>query len=138
MSELQRVPLAYLASPYTKYPAGVDQAFVDVSRIAARLMLGGINIYSPIAHCHPIAIHGNIDPLNQAFWLANQTRMMDLATVLIVAQMEGWEKSFGVAHEIEFFEKRGRAIYDCNATTLTMTRRLRKLARESATQGIAS
>lgn len=130
MSELQRAPLCYLASPYSKYPSGHVQAFIDVSRIAAKLMVAGIKCYSPIAHSHPIATFGNIDPFDHKIWLPFEERMMDLASVLIVARLEGWEKSFGVAHEIEFFERRGRPIHDLNPETMTMTRRLRKLARD--------
>lgn len=132
MSELQRAPLCYLASPYSKYPAGIVQAFIDVSRIAAKLMTSGIKVYSPIAHTHPLAIYGEIDPLDHAIWMPFDEAMMNVSAVLIVARMQGWEKSFGIAHEVAFFEKRGKAIFDLNPDTMVMTRRLRKLARETA------
>lgn len=131
MSELQSAPLCYLATPYSKYKGGdIVAAFEDAARIAAKLMTSGIKVYSPIAHTHPLAIYGNIDPLDHAIWMPFDEAMMDAAAVLIVAHMDGWEKSFGVTHEIEFFEKRGKPIYDLNPDTMTMTRRLRKLARD--------
>lgn len=58
--------LSYLGSPYSLYPAGLDQACIDACKIAARLLTKGITVYSPIAHCHEIAIAGGIDPLDLA------------------------------------------------------------------------
>ena len=124
MSELQLAPLCYLASPYSKYPSGHVQAFIDVSRIAAELMRAGIKVYSPICHSHPIATFGHIDPLAHAICLPFEERFMEIATVLIVARMPGWAESFGIAHEIEFFERRDRPIYDLNPDTMVMTRRV--------------
>lgn len=124
MSELQRASLCYLATPYTKYKGGdIERAFVDAAKLAARLMLSGIKVYSPIAHTHPLAIHGGIDPLDLSIWLPFDEAMMTAAHVLIVAQMDGWEESKGIAHEIKFFEDHGKPIYDLDIETMTMAKR---------------
>lgn len=52
----------YLASPYSKYPAGIEAAFQDICKQTALLIRHKIPVYSPIAHTHPVAIHGEIDP----------------------------------------------------------------------------
>jgi hypothetical protein len=128
MSELQRAPLCYLATPYSKYKGGdLVQAFQDAAALTAKLMVAGIKCYSPIAHTHPVAIYGNLDPLDYKIWLPFDEAMMNAASVLIVAHMDGWHESFGIAHEVNFFEQRGKPIYDLNPETMTMTRRLRKL-----------
>jgi Domain of unknown function (DUF1937) len=102
----------YLSSPYTKYPFGPGQAFIDVCKIAAKLMDLGIPIFCPIAHTHPISSFTRHDPLDSEFWqTTNQTLMAGARAGLIVVQMEGWENSSGVAAEIEYFSKIGRPIF---------------------------
>lgn len=115
--------LAYLATPYSKYPGGLDAAFRDAAALAARLLVAGIAVYSPIAHTHPLAIYGDLDPLDHSIWLPFDAAMMARCDVLIVAHMDGWEQSFGVAHEIEVFQGAGKGIYDLDPATLKMTRR---------------
>lgn len=115
--------LCYLATPYTKYPAGIEAAFRDAARLAARLMLAGVNVYSPIAHTHPLAIYGNIDPLNHDIWMPFDKAMMDASESLLVAHMDGWDKSYGIAIEIDYFQREGKPIFDLNPNTLAVTER---------------
>lgn len=115
--------LAYLATPYTRYKGGIEQAFRDAAKLAAQLMRAGIKVYSPIAHTHPLAIHGNIDPLDHSIWLPFDHAMMRAADVLIVAHMDGWQKSKGIAHEVAFFEECRKPIFDLDPRSLVMTRR---------------
>jgi len=123
MSEDRPRTLAYLATPYSKYPDGIERAFVDAAKLAARLMQSGVKVYSPIAHTHPLAIHGNIDPLDHDIWLPFDEAMLSVCGTLIVAHLLSWETSKGIAHEVAFFEKAGKPIFDCNPLTLRMTRR---------------
>lgn len=116
--------LAYLATPYTKYLGGnLEQAFIDAAKLTALLLRTGIKVYSPICHTHPIAMHGNLDPRDHSIWLPFDEAMMTAADTLIVAHMPGWQESFGVAHEIKFFEDRRKPIFDLDPATLVMTRR---------------
>ncbi len=115
--------LAYLATPYSKYHLGISQAFIDAAKLAARLMLSGIKVYSPIAHTHPIATYGRIDPHDHAIWLPFDEAMMTVCNTLIVAHMEGWDQSFGISCEIEFFEKARKPIFDLDPDTMMMTKR---------------
>ena len=116
-------PLAYLATPYTRYPRGIWHAFIDASTLAARLMAAGVRVYSPIAHTHPLAIFSGLDPLDLKLWLPFDEAMMTAAHVLIVGKLDGWDTSRGVAHEIKFFERHGKPIFDLDPVSLMMTRR---------------
>lgn len=120
--------LCYLATPYSLYPGGPHRAFEDASRLAAKLLRAGVKVYSPIAHTHPLAIYGDIDPLDHAIWMPFDEAMMTAAHVLIVAELPSWDESKGVAHEIAFFERAGKPIYHLNPETLTMRRREREAA----------
>ena len=116
--------LCYLATPYSKYKGGhLERAFVDASRLAAALLTTGVRVYSPITHTHPLAVYGDLDPLDHSIWLPFDEAMMEAADCLIVAHMDGWETSFGIAHEIEFFDKANKPIFDLDITTMTMTLR---------------
>lgn len=117
-------PLCYLATPYSKYQDGnLELAYRHAAALAARLMLAGVKVYSPIAHTHPLAVWGSIDPLDHNIWLPFDEAMMDKSDVLIVAHMDGWEESRGIKHEIEFFERANKPIFDLNIETLTMSKR---------------
>ena len=115
--------LAYLASPYTRYRLGPVVAFQDVCKLSARLLIAGVNCYSPIVQTHYIAIHGALDALDHSIWLPFDEAMMAAADVLIVAHLEGWDESFGIEHEIKFFEDAGKPIFDLDPHTLIMARR---------------
>ena len=115
--------VCYLATPYSRYPAGIEAAYRDACVLAAKLIRAGVSVYSPIAHSHGIALHGKIDPLDQGFWYGFDRSMMHVCRTLIVAHMEGWESSSGIAEEIIFFRDRGREIWDCDVGSLQMARR---------------
>lgn len=111
MNELRQYPLVYLATPYSKYEPGIECAFKDAAALAARLMVLGVKVYSPIAHTHPLAVYGGIDPLDHSIWLPFDEAIMAASAALVVAQMQGWRESKGVAHEIEFFTRAEKPIF---------------------------
>lgn len=101
---------SYLATPYSKYPGGLDAAWNDACCAAAALLRAGVPVYSPIAHTHPIAINGGIDPLDHAFWLKTDEAMMDAADELIVVMMPGFAESAGILHEVAYFTSAGKTV----------------------------
>lgn len=115
--------LAYLATPYSKYPAGIQAAFEDACLLAAKLIQKHVDVYSPIAHTHPIALHGKLDPLDLDIWLPFDEAMMAKADTLIVAHLPGWEQSRGMKHEVAVFKAAGKPIYDLDPDTMMLTRR---------------
>lgn len=102
--------LLYLATPYSRYAAGLDAAFVAACEITASLISRGYSVYSPIAHTHPIALHGKLDPLDHTIWLPFNAAMMEASHGLIVALLPGWDSSLGVQHEIDYFARAGKPI----------------------------
>lgn len=124
-------PLCYLATPYTKYKAGLHAAFVDAAKIAAALLASSVKIYSPIVHSHPLAMIGKLDPKDHNIWLPFNEKMLGLADVLIVAHLDGWQESIGTAHEIQAFIDTARPIFDLNPRTLLMEKRRGPLTREA-------
>jgi hypothetical protein len=100
----------YLATPYSKYPAGIEGAFVLACKQTALLIKAGIPVYSPIAHTHPVAIHGEIDPYDHKIWMPADEPMMKAAFGLIVLRAESWTKSYGMKVEIDAFAADGKPV----------------------------
>lgn len=100
----------YLATPYSKYPGGIEEAFKLACREAATLVRAGIRVYSPIAHTHPVATYGEIDPYDHGIWLPADAPFMRAAKGLIVLRAESWEDSHGIKCEIEEFQKAGKPV----------------------------
>lgn len=120
MNELAKFGVVYLATPYTKYPRGLEMAFIDACRIAAKMVQAGIKVYSPIAHTHPIACHGGISKTDHSLWLPFDFALMRKADALCVAKMDGWDQSFGVAEEIQMFKADHKPIFFLDPETMTI------------------
>lgn len=103
--------MIYLATPYTNYPKGTHEAFVDACEGAARFLRAGIPTFSPIAHSHPIAMHGRLDPFVLNTWLPINHYAFDACEALLVYKLEGWAESEGVAAEIRQFDLDKKPIY---------------------------
>lgn len=102
--------LWYIATPYTKYPAGIIAAHEEACRQSAALVRAGINVFCPIAHFHPIAILGGMDPLDYEIWVPANQPFIAAAFGLIVVMMNGWGESKGAAAEIDAFSAAGKPI----------------------------
>jgi len=100
----------YLATPYSKFEAGLHMAHIEACRLVARLLRLGIVAYSPIAYTHPIAMHGRVDPLDHELWLKFDAPQMEAAQSLLVAQLPGWDESYGIVVEIEYFKRAGKPV----------------------------
>lgn len=100
----------YVATPYTKFPAGLEAAHVLACRVTADLMKHGFPAYSPIAHTHPIAEHGDMDKVDHELWVRADKPLVDAASGIIVIQADTWDQSRGIAHEIEEFTAAGKPV----------------------------
>lgn len=101
----------YVATPYSQYPGGIDNAYSDACRVSGVLIQAGLKIYCPIAHTHPIAIYSGIDPLAHEIWLPVDKPLMDAAGGILVVKMPSWERSRGIGFEIREFELAGKPVY---------------------------
>ena len=112
---------AYLATPYSQWPHGLDDAHRQACRLAWSLISRGVPVYSPIAHMHPIAMVGGLDPTDHELWLTVDEAMMAGAAELLIADLPGWRQSRGVAIEMRWFVGERRPIWVLD--TLSLDRR---------------
>lgn len=109
MGRREPLSLAYLASPYSHADEAVrEQRFRIVCKVAAALMQAGEVVFSPIAHSHPIA-EAKPGPwaVDHDFWLRQDAPYLYACTKLYVLMLDGWERSRGVAHEVDVARSRG-------------------------------
>jgi hypothetical protein len=103
--------LIYLASPYSKYPGGRESAFISACQKAAEIMSMGHAVFCPIAHSHSIEAHGmDGEIMDGDWWLHQDFAILENCDELWVYMMPGWEKSYGVAKEIERAKRLGITI----------------------------
>lgn len=138
--------MIYIASPYSaKKPDGTDdlelmeQRFDAVCRYAGRLMLQGHVVYSPIAHCHPIAVRVGL-PRDWAFWQRFDREMLKGARMVDVLKLPGWEKSVGIAGELKIAQELRLPVFYTDAPCFTgsaveVSRKLRTLENWSPPSG---
>lgn len=100
----------YFASPYSKHPQGIEEAFRQACREVGLLIRNGIAAYSPMCHTHPIATNCDMDPFDYKIWLPADKPMLDHAKGIIVCMMEGWDTSRGVQEELAHARADGRPI----------------------------
>ena len=101
----------YLASPYSAYTGGTEAAVADVAYVAARLLAHGVAFYCPVAETYTIAATGIIDHLGHEEWMAHDIQILASARGVLVAGMDGWERSRGVTEEIEIARDAEKPVY---------------------------
>ena len=102
--------LVYLASPYSDpSPEVREHRFKEACKAAAMLMSHGINIFSPIAHTHPIAEFGL--PKDWEFWEAFDRLYLEASKGMIVLNLPGYLESKGVQAEIGIMKEMGKPVW---------------------------
>ena len=90
----------YLAVPYShEDPEVREERFRRVNEAAAYLFRQGHVVYSPISHCHPIAMAGEL-PKGWAFWRNIDRVYLRHCRRVVVLTLKGWTDSTGVQDEI--------------------------------------
>ena len=103
----------YLASPYSKYPRGLETAYHDACKIPMFLQENGLHIFSHIVHSHGPSYYAE-DPNNKTshdFWLTIDFKWVKLSRGLIVCMLESWKESYGISKEIELANSLGKPVY---------------------------
>jgi len=94
----------YMASPYTApTPDLMDKRFDEAMRAAAWLLKRNIWVYSPIVHCHQMAIRYSL-PKDHVYWKSYDTAMLLSSSGMLILTIEGWDKSSGIRDEQEVAE----------------------------------
>ncbi len=112
--------LIYLASPYSHPDKAVELTrFNQTMEITARLMRLGYKVFSPIVHCHPLAISQRM-PTSYGFWESYSEAMVSHCDQLWVLKMQGWRESKGVGAEILLAQKLNIPVFylDARSTRL--------------------
>lgn len=99
--------MIYLASPYTSKARTSEERWATMTRrydqvvqAAAAMLKAGYYVYSPIAHCHVMAMRHDM-PKDFEFWRDWDIHMIDRADEVWVLKLEGWEMSYGMSEEIK-------------------------------------
>ena len=97
--------LIYIASPYSHPDDNVrEENFRIVSKLVAKLTSEGKFPISPITYGHTLLGFHEM-PSDWQFWQDFCLTFLQHCEELWVYQMPGWDKSRGVAEEIEFAKK---------------------------------
>ena len=99
----------YLASPYTGTQHEMRKRYGLALRATASLIAEKIWTYSPIVHCHEMAVLYNM-PRDIDFWREYDTDTVHTCRELYVLQIPGWQESAGVAYEMRLAEKYNKPI----------------------------
>lgn len=93
--------MIYFASPYTHTAKTVEAKRFEVIRaVTARACAAGYPVYSPIMHCHEMALAHKM-PTDWEFWKRYNTAFVRIASEVWILTLEGWELSKGVKYEME-------------------------------------
>lgn len=100
--------MIYLASPYTHDDPAIREARFEAACHAAGqlMMVTGDNVFSAIAHTHPIATRCDLS-LGWAYWKSFDLKMLEACDELVVLMLDGWRESKGVTAEIAFANEMG-------------------------------
>jgi hypothetical protein len=101
----------YLATPYSNYPYGHEQAYRHACTEAAFLAAKGMPVFCPITHGHGLSEHGGLAFTGHALWEKIDRPFVDAAAAIVVCRMTGWQESSGIAHEIEAFEAADKPVF---------------------------
>lgn len=102
--------MIYLASAYTHFDRKVmEERFEQVAMASAFLINKGHHIYSPIVHCHPLAIRFALRH-DYEFWAQYNHSLIQAATEFWVFDdpYEAWRNSNGVKGELIEAGKQGK------------------------------
>lgn len=95
----------YIACPYTNKSKEIEALrYREVREFVAEYARRGQIVYSPILHFHDAAVvHGL--PTAAAFWKEHNATMLRHASRLLVYRLPGWDRSVGVAFEIDLAQR---------------------------------
>ncbi len=101
---------AYLGSPYSHPEPSVREVrFKLALQATAELLHQRCWVYSPIVHCHQLALEHQL-PFEFEFWRDYNFAMLAHAETMLVLALDGWRQSKGLQAEIGFCQLQGKQI----------------------------
>lgn len=67
-----------------------------------------------------MTIHGDLPAVDHGYWEDSNLPFIDFCGGLIVAKLEGWDQSIGIAGEIHAFKTAHKPILYCDPETLEL------------------
>lgn len=99
--------MIYVAAPYSHPKSAVrHERYLRITHYCGRRMMMGELVFSPITYGHGFALLGLADTAHTD-WICFNERMMLASEEVRVLQLPGWEKSKGIAHELDFADRHG-------------------------------
>ena len=109
----------YLANPYRGTEAQQRDRAHAAALASAALLRNHVPVYSPIVHNRTIELVGNFtEEETNTLFLPFDLKMLPAAAGLILLQLEGWEKSYGVGKELELCQAQNIPVYPYTLTAL--------------------
>lgn len=99
----------YLASPYSGTVDQQNDRYYQVMTATSQLLTSGLAVYSPITHCHHMAVEHKL-PGNIEFWHWFDKIMITQSNCFAMLTLPGWEKSSGIRAEYKIAKKLGKPI----------------------------
>jgi hypothetical protein len=104
----------YLATAYSdRTPFGKFIMWLRnrrVTKVTAKIMMKGYNVFSPITHSHYVATIGDLPPLDHEFWLKLDEWYVDRCDEIWVYNQPGWMESVGVNREMDWAWEQGKPV----------------------------
>lgn len=101
----------YIASPYSHPDAAVrHDRYLMVLRYCANALKDHHWVYSPIVHCHEMALLHKL-PTDARFWERYNFAMLDACKALEILMLPGWVESKGVRGEMLYAQAYGIPIH---------------------------
>ena len=122
MINIKQFEPIFMASPFTKFGRGHAGAYLDICKIASRFYLRyAVSVFSPISNCYGMCHHGDLPITGNQFWHEFNYPFVKACGALVIAKMDGWDESFGVADERNSFRAAEKPIYYMDVETLELT-----------------
>ncbi len=103
--------LYFIACPYSDPDSSVvEMRFQECTKVAAELTLKGIATYSQITMTHPINQY-LLQQGKKVAWSEIDMAFLSRCDGLIVLTLDGWDRSSGVAAEIDYFKQKGMPVW---------------------------
>lgn len=107
---LNKNKVYYLASPYSHADKErMQQRYEAIDAIGAWLCLEDIILIEPISMCHEKSINYDM-PTGYEYWKRRDRTFVRMSDGVIVAKIEGWDKSIGLTDEINYARFLGKKI----------------------------
>jgi len=103
--------LIYLASPYSHEEDDVRAfRYAECCRAVALILQSGrFNVFSPIVHSHPLALHHGMGGTYEN-WKEVDEDWINRCDELWILMLPGWKESVGVNAEAKYALDHGKAI----------------------------